>query len=119
MRQCVRVLLVGGLLSAAGANAFAQAPFEPLATTPDHVVTMTAVLGGKAQSRIVTHRGEWTRVETTQDGRLTTEYFKRNEATIVRIQRGNADEYSSTTISRGPEQYATWDYKPVRTGERQ
>jgi hypothetical protein len=119
MRVFVFVSLVSGLVAGAGAPAAGHAPFEPLASSPDHAVTMTAMLGGKKQSRIVTHHGEWSRVETEQDGRRTSEYFKRNEATIVRLNRGGANEYSSVSVVRGPERYSNWDYDPVRKEERQ
>lgn len=118
MRLFVLASLISGLVASAAAPASSN-KFEPRADAPDHVVTMTAMLGGKKQSRIVTHRGEWTRVETEQDGRRTTEYFKRNEATVVRIQLGGPNEYSSISVVRSPERYPNWDYEPVRKEERQ
>lgn len=119
MRLFVLASLVSGLVASAAAPASANTPFEPLASSPDHVVTMTALLGGKKQSRVVTHRGEWSRVETEQDGRRTTEYFKRNEATVVRIHHGGPNEYASTSIARGPERLPYWDYEPISKQERQ
>jgi hypothetical protein len=118
MRLLVLVALGCGLVAGAVAPAFAQL-FAPLASSPDHVVTMTAMLGGKKQARIVTHRGEWSRVETEQDGRRTSEYFKRNEATIVRVHHGSPNGYFSISVARGPERYSNWNYEPVRKEERQ
>jgi hypothetical protein len=113
--------LIGGLLFALIAvPAAGHTPFEPLASSPDHVVTMIETDGSaKRIERVVTHRGEWTRVETVQDERRTTEYFKRNEASIVRIYHGGPNEYFSVSIIRGPEQSPGWDYAPIRKEERQ
>jgi hypothetical protein len=113
--------LIGGLLVALIAvPAVGHTPFEPLASSPDHVVTMIETDGaGKKKERVVTHHGEWTRVETTWEGRRATQYFKRDEAVTVRIGDGKAGEYSTFSIVRGPERLSDLDYTPIKTNERQ
>ena len=119
MRWLMIISLAAGFIAGGCEEAFAHTPFEPRADAPDHVVTMMGTDGVQTvQSRIVTHRGEWTRVETEQDGRRRTQYFKRNEATTVRIYHGRADEYFLITVILGPERLSLWDYEPTRTTER-
>ena len=113
--------LIGGLLFALTAvPAAGHTPFEPFASSPDHVVTMVETDGpGRKKERVVTHHSEWTRVETTWEGRRSTQYFKRDEAVTVRIGDGKADEYSTFSIIQGPERLSDWDYTPIKTDERQ
>jgi hypothetical protein len=113
--------LIGGLLIALIAvPAGGHTPFEPLASSPDHVVTMIETDGpGKKKERVVMHHGEWTRTETTSEGRRATQYFKRDEAVTVRIGDGKADEYATVSIVRGPERVSDWDYTPIKTPVRE
>src|SRR6201999_4639235 len=97
MRLLVPGSLVFGMATVVSGGAAADAPFEPIDSTPDYVIVMTEPMGGgKERTRIVTHHGEWSRVENEQqDGRRSTQYFKRDEATTVRIDPGGPNEVSS------------------------
>jgi hypothetical protein len=117
MRVLVLVLLVAVL---AAARASAHTPFEPLASSPDHVVTMIETDGpGKKKERVVTHHGEWTRVDAAWEGRSSSQYFKRGEAVTLTISHGKADEYSGVSVFLSPERSPHWDNAAIRTDERQ
>jgi len=120
MRFLVLGSLAFGLITAVSRQVAADAPFEPFASTPDHVVSMTeAIGGGKERTRIVTHHGEWSRVENEQqDGRRSTQYFKRDEGTTVRIY-GGPNEISSISVTRGPERLSLYDREPRKRGDQQ
>ena len=83
----MRRLLFGlGLMLASAAPAASHDPFLPNANAPDHVVTMRERSpGGKEGTRTVAHHGDWTRVDTVENGRLRTGYFKRDGAATVRV----------------------------------
>ena len=116
----MRVLVLGLLVAVlAAARASAHTPFEPLASSPDHVVTMIASDGPAKKERVVTHHGEWTRVDTAWDGRRATQYVKRDEAVTVRSSEGKAGEYGGFSIILGPERLSDWDHTPIKTNERQ
>src|SRR5262249_25602651 len=102
-----------------GAGAQGHTPFEPLASSPDHVVTMIDTDGARKKHRIVTHHGEWTRVETATEGRRASQFFKRGEAVTVLIGQGRADDYATISVVGGPERPSNWDQTPIKTEERQ
>jgi hypothetical protein len=119
----MRRLLFGlGLMLASSVPAASHDPFLPIASAPDHVVTMRERSpGGKEGTRTVAHHGDWTRVDTVENGRLRTGYFKRDGAATIRVygSPGAEKEYRSISILRGRETLSTVDYKAEATGERQ
>jgi len=120
MRPFVLVALVMVLVANAGEAAFAYTPFEPLADSPDYVVTMVETdAPGKKKDRVVRHRGEWTRVDAAWEGRSSIQYFKQGEAVTLTINHGKEGEYSGFSVFLRPERSPYWDRAAIKTGERQ
>jgi len=120
MRPFVLVALVMVLVANAGEAAFAYTPFEPLADSPDYVVTMVETdAPGKKKDRVVRHRGEWTRVDAAWEGRSSIQYFKQGEAVTLTINHGKEGEYSGFSVFLSPERSPYWDRAAIKTGERQ
>ncbi len=123
VRAVMRRLPVAlGLLLWPWASA-ADAPFAPLPTMEDHVVTMAITRWGGAptnDTRTVTHHAGWTRIDTVEQGRPSTSYFGHRSATEVRFSRSVGD-LIYLAILHGIEQHQSsiFKYDSFKTGERQ
>jgi hypothetical protein len=109
--QCLALaLLCAGLVPAR-----AQVPFTPPGITPDYVLTQVERVGSGRDraTSIISHHGDWTRIDTTKGALRTTEYHFAGDAITI------FGPESYLTIRLGGEQASYIDYGPRNTGERQ
>jgi hypothetical protein len=117
------LLLCAGLLCAAVVPAAAErpeAPFAPVASVPDHVVTMVGHDRDSQITRTIAHRGKWTRIDTIAEGRHTIHYFFPDGPTEIKVgPPSSPDDAIAVTFEHGAVPSAFWDPEPRNTGERQ
>src|SRR5262249_656207 len=80
--------LCAALLCAAVVPAKADdpvAPFAPLASVPDYVVTMVEHDRNTEITHTITHHGKWTRIDTIAGRLRTTHYFFPDGPTEIKV----------------------------------
>jgi hypothetical protein len=74
----------------------------------------------EGRTRIVSHRGDWTRVDMGAAGSaVSTEYYHRGCASFPRHTRDRENTFLNVAVSRNCHRSPGWDYRPVKTDERQ
>jgi len=111
------ILVLPAIFCILGGSAAAEAPFAPLTSQPDYVVTMTESSYRKTVAALtVTHHESWTRIDRVQGSNPSTGYFFANGLATVRIY--GQGSVVSFLLGRVPN-YSGADLVPRKTEERQ
>ena len=116
MERALRsLLLLPAILCLTSGSASAAAPFALRARQPDYVATMVRTSEGQETVRLqMTHHGNWTRVESTNNPNREIRYFSADGTTTLLLY----GQEPMTSLERGIEQLPDIDYAARDTGER-
>lgn len=110
------IFLATAIFIAAATSATADPPFMPISRQPDYVVTMVeSQYGNELATRIVTHHGDWTRVDRVEGTYRSAVSYSANGVAGVHDYRSA----SLATLTRGGTDLSYRDHRPRNTGERQ
>jgi hypothetical protein len=109
----LRPLILCSLLCAAVVPAAAeppQAPFAPLASVPDYVITMVEYDGDAEITHTIAHHGKWIRIDTIAGPLYTTRYFSPLGPTEIEVIRRGSNDAIGGRFVLGAKQNAFWHY---------
>jgi hypothetical protein len=102
-----------------------DAPFTPVPDVPDYIATFAVKPSAgpsRIDSRTVTHRGGWVRIDSEFNRHRATTFARIGDALTVRIQGDPASvpSYTQLTILRSAKEHRSpgWNYDSFKTGEQ-